>query len=192
MPPSQPAIDSTAITIAALNEPAPVPLKLSQWVVGRTVPALCARNTSMNAQTMNTVRIEYSISATVICNLALGRSPTTAVAVRAEPRTTIATAPANWLFGENPSSASTLGPIVITSISTKPPNATSISHPTRLPTYGLSERQTHSYVAPAFWRHMFRRWNATAMNSSPIAEIASGSTVAYAAVATRLASTIET
>jgi hypothetical protein len=35
----------------------------------------------MNAQTMKTVRMLYSISATVICSRALGRSPTTAVAI---------------------------------------------------------------------------------------------------------------
>src|ERR1700722_8947165 len=134
MPPSQPAIDATAITIAMLNEPAPVPLKVSQSEDGLTVPALWTRNTSMNAHTMNTARMLYSINATVTCSLALGLIPTTAVAVSAEPITTIATAPTNWLFGEKPSSASTLGPIVITSISTKPQNATNISHPTRFPT----------------------------------------------------------
>src|ERR1700733_6167129 len=144
MPPSQPAIDATAITIAALNDPAPVPLKLSQSLDGLTVPALCTRNTSMKAQTMNTVRMLYSMSATVICRRALGRSPTTAVAVNAVPMITIASAPTNWLLGEKPSSASTLGPIVITSINTKPANATSINQPTRLPTYGLNARHTHS------------------------------------------------
>ena len=144
MPPSQPAIDATAITIAALNDPAPVPLKVSQSLVGLTVPALWTRNTSMNAHTMNTARMLYSISATVTCRRALGLSPTTAVAVSAVPMITIASAPTNWLLGEKPSSASTLGPIVITSISTNPQNATSISQPTRFPTYGLNERQTHS------------------------------------------------
>src|ERR1700733_8451331 len=134
MPPSQPAIEATAITIEALNTPAPVPLKLSQSVDGLTVPALWTRNTSMNAQTMNTARMLYSINATVTCSRALGLIPTTAVTVSAVPITTIATAPTNWLLGEKPSNASTLGPIVITSISTNPQNATSISQPTRLPT----------------------------------------------------------
>ena len=49
----------------------------------------------MNAQTMNTSRIENSIAATVICKRALGRRPMTAVAVRIDPITTIAIAPAS-------------------------------------------------------------------------------------------------
>ena len=60
----------------------------------------------MNAQTMKTVRMLYSITATVICRRALGRRPTTAVAVSAVPMITIASAPTNWLLGEKPSSAS--------------------------------------------------------------------------------------
>ena len=49
----------------------------------------------MNAHTMNTMRMLYSIRATVICSRALGRRPTTAVAISSEPMTTIATAPAH-------------------------------------------------------------------------------------------------
>src|SRR5579863_309340 len=144
MPPSQPDSDATAMIIEAPNTPAPVPWNDSHCVVGCTVPALRTMKTEMKAQTAKIVTIEYSSSATTTWRRALSRMPRTAVSVRNEPMRTIATAPAHLLLGDRPSSASTLGPIVMTSMRTNSVNATSISQPTRNPTYGLNARETHS------------------------------------------------
>src|SRR5215469_5304419 len=144
MPPSQPDSDATAMIIVAPNAPAPVPWKVSQPTTGCTVPAARTMKTEMNAQTAKMVTIEYSSSATTIWMRALSRMPRTAVSVRNEPISTIAIAAPHLLLGDNPSSASTLGPIVMTSMRTNSVNATSISQPTRNPTYGLNARETHS------------------------------------------------
>src|SRR5215469_7570665 len=108
------------------------------------VPDLCTMKTEMKAQTAKTVTIEYSSNATTTWMRALSRMPRTAVSVRKEAMMTIAIALPHLLLGDSPSNASTLGPIVMTSMRTNSVNATSMSQPTRNPTYGLNARETHS------------------------------------------------